>query len=139
MLDLPDTDFKAVIIYLSKELKKTLLKELKYNDSRASLVAQQVKNLPAMQETPVWFLGQEAPLEKDRLPTPVFLSFPYSSDGKESTCNVGDLGLIPGMWRSPGEGHGNPLQYSCLEDPHGERSLGATVYGVAKSQTQLND
>ena len=63
MLDLPDTDFKAVI-YLSKELKKTLLKELKYNDSRASLVAQQVKNLPAMQETPVWFLGQEAPLEK---------------------------------------------------------------------------
>ena len=52
MLDLPDTDFKAVI-YLSKELKKTLLKELKYNDSRASLVAQQVKNLPAMQETPV--------------------------------------------------------------------------------------
>ena len=64
MLDLPDTDFKAVIIYLSKELKKTLLKELKYNDSRVSLVAQQVKNLPAMQETPVWFLGQEAPLEK---------------------------------------------------------------------------
>ena len=53
MLDLPDTDFKAVIIYLSKELKKTLLKELKYNDSRVSLVAQQVKNLPAMQETPV--------------------------------------------------------------------------------------
>ena len=45
------------------------------------------------------------------------------SGGKESTCNVGDLGLIPGWGRSPGGGHGNPLQYSCLENPHGQRSL----------------
>ena len=52
MLELPDADFKAVIINFSKELKKTLLKELKYNDNRASLVAQLVKNLPAVQETP---------------------------------------------------------------------------------------
>ena len=43
--------------------------------------------------------------------------------GKESICNVGDLGLIPGLGRSPGGGHGNPLQYSCLENPHGQRSL----------------
>ena len=45
------------------------------------------------------------------------------SDRKESICNVGDLGSIPGIGRSPGGGHGNPLQYSCLENPHGQRSL----------------
>ena len=49
--------------------------------------------------------------------------FPCGSAGKESACNVGDLGLIPGLGRSPGGGHGNPLQYSCLENPHGQRSL----------------
>ena len=43
--------------------------------------------------------------------------------GKESACDVGDLGLIPGLGRSPGGGHGNPLQYSCLENPHAQRSL----------------
>ena len=51
-----------------------------------------------------------------------FSGFP-GSDSKESTCNVGDLGSIPGLGRSPGGGHGNPLQYSCLENPHGQRSL----------------
>ena len=49
-------------------------------------------------------------------------SLPGGSDGKESACNAGDLGLIPGLGRSPGGGHGNPLQYSCLENPHGQRS-----------------
>jgi len=63
------------------------------------------------------------PWRKDRLPTPVFLGFPVGSDGsKESICNA-DLGLIPGLGRSPGAGHGNPLQYSCLENPQGQRSL----------------
>ena len=81
-----------------------------------------VKNLPTMQETLVQFLDQEDPLEKDRLPSPAFLGFPGGSDGK-SACNAGDLGLIPGVGRSPGGGHGNPLQYSCLENPHGQRSL----------------
>ena len=76
----------------------------------ASLVAQLIKNLPAMQETPVWFLGWEVPWRRDRQPTPVFLGFPGGLDGKESTCNVGDLGLILGLGRSPGGGHGNPLQ-----------------------------
>ena len=60
------------------------------------------------------------------------------SDSKESTCNAGDLGLIPGFGRSLGGGHDNPLQYSCLENPHGQRSRGAwqaTVHGVAKSLT----
>ena len=49
--------------------------------------------------------------------------FPGESDGKQSTCNVGDLGSIPGLGKSPEGGHGNPLQYSCLENPHGQRSL----------------
>ena len=53
-----------------------------------------VKNLPAMQETLVQFLSPEDPLEKDRLPTPVFLGFPHGSAGKESTCNVGNLGSL---------------------------------------------
>ena len=66
------------------------------------------------------------------------LGFPGGSDGKESACNAGDLGSIPGLWRSPGGGHGNPLQYSCLEKPHGQRSLvGYRPWGP-KSRTQLS-
>ena len=53
---------------------------------------------------------------RDRLLTPVFLGFPCGSAGKESACNVGDLSSIPGLGRSPGEGKGNPLQYSALEN-----------------------
>ena len=53
------------------------------------------------------------------------MGFPSGSDNKESSCNEGDLGLIPGLGRFPGGGHGNPLQYSCLENPHGQRSLAA--------------
>ena len=89
----------------------------------ASLVAQLVKNPLAMQETPVRFLGQEDLMERDRLPTPVFLGFPGGSDSKVSACSVGDLGLIPGLGRSPGGRHGNPHQHSFLENPHGQRSL----------------
>ena len=63
------------------------------------------------------------PWRRDRVPTPVFLGFPGGSAGKESACSVEDLGLIPGPGRSPGGGHGNPLQYSCLKNPHGQRSL----------------
>ena len=62
---------------------------------------------------------------------------PGGSDGKESACNVGDLGSIPGLVRSPGGGHGNPLQYSCLENSHGQGAWQAAVHGVAKIQTQL--
>ena len=64
--------------------------------------------------------------------------FPGGSAGKESTCNAGDLGSIPGFQRSPGGGHGNLLQDSCLEKPHGQRCLEATVHGVVKSWTQLS-
>ena len=56
-----------------------------------------------------------------------------------SACNAGDLGLIPGSGRSPGEGNGNPLQYSCLENPMDGGAWWATVHGVAKSRTQLSD
>ena len=90
----------------------------------ASLIAQLVKNPPAMKETPVWFLGWEDSLEKrDWLPTPVFLGFPSGLDGKECARNVGDQGSIPRLERSPGGGNGNPLEYSCLENPCGRRSL----------------
>ena len=60
---------------------------------------------------------------RNRLPTPVFLGFPDGLAGKKSACNVGNLGSIAGLGRVPGGGHGNPLQYSCLENPHGQRSL----------------
>ena len=67
-------------------------------------------------------------LRRDRLSTPVFLGFPYGSAGKESSCNVGDLGSIPGLERSPGEGKGYPLQYSGLEN-----SMDCIVHGAIKS------
>ena len=54
------------------------------------------------------------------------MGFPGGSDVKESACNAQDLGSIPGFGRSPGEGHGNPLQSSCLENPHEQRSLAAS-------------
>ena len=60
--------------------------------------------------------------------------FPGGSDGKESACNSGDPGLIPGLGRSPGEGNGNPLQYSCLENSMDRGTWRATVHGVAKSR-----
>ena len=62
------------------------------------------------------------------------LAFPHRSVGKESACNVGDLGSIPGLARSPGEEKGYPLQYSSLEN-----SMDCIVHGVAKSQTQLSN
>ena len=59
--------------------------------------------------------------------------FPGDSDGKESTCNAGTVVSIPGLGRSPGEGNGNPLQYSCLENPMDRGAWQAIVHGVAKS------
>ena len=64
------------------------------------------------------------------LPTPVLLDFPAGSAGKESTCNVRDLGSIPGLGRSPGEEKGYPLQYASLEN-----AMDCIVQGVAKSRT----
>ena len=67
------------------------------------------------------------------------LGFPGGSEVKVSACNVGDLGSIPGSVRSPGEENGNPLQYSCLENPMDGGAWWATVHGVAKSWTRLSD
>ena len=62
------------------------------------------------------------------------MGLPCSSDGKESACNAGDLGSIPGLGRSPRGGHGNPLQYSCLENHHGQMSLeGHSPWGHKES------
>ena len=97
-----------------------------------SLVTQLVKNLPVMQETLVQFLGQEDPKRRDRLPTPIFLGFPCGSAGKESACNEGDLGSIPGLGRSPGEGNDNPLQFSYLKNSMDRGAGQATVLGIAE-------
>ena len=67
------------------------------------------------------------------------LGFPGGSEVKASACHAGDLGSIPGLGRSPGEGNGNPLQYSCLENPMDGGAWWATVHGVAKSQTRLSN
>ena len=106
----------------------------KYLPNWASLIAQLVKNLPAMRRH--WFNSWVGKIcwRRYRLPTPVFLGFPCGSVGKESACNVGDLGLIPGLERSSGEGKGYPFQYSSLEN-----SMDCIVHGVSKNRTQLND
>ena len=82
----------------------------------ASMIAQWVKNPPAMQEFQFNSWIGKICWRRDRLLIPVFLGFPCGSVGKESACNGGDLGLIPGLGRSPGEGKGYPLQYSGLEN-----------------------
>ena len=64
---------------------------------------------------------------------------PWWLSGKESACKTGDVCSIPGLGRSPEEGNGNPLQYSCLGNPMDREGWWATVHGVAKSQTQLSD
>ena len=70
------------------------------------------------------------------------MGFPGGPDGKEFACSVratGDRGSVPGLGRSPGEGNGNPLEYSCLENPTDRGAWQATVHGVAMSQTRLSD
>ena len=79
----------------------------------------------------IFFLNLE---RRDSVTMPVFLGFPCGLAGKEFTCHAGDLGLIPGLEKSPGEGKGYPLQYSDLEN-----SMDCTVHGVAKSWIQLSD
>ena len=69
----------------------------------------------------------------------LFLMIPCGSDGKESACNVGDLGSIPVLGRSPGEGTVYPLQYSCLENSMNRRAWQATVPGISKSWTRLRN
>ena len=69
----------------------------------------------------------------------IIKGFPGDSDGEESTCSAGDLGSTPGLGRSPGGGHGNPLLYFCLENPHGQRSLlGYIPWGLKELDTTEN-
>ena len=63
----------------------------------------------------------------------ITLGFPDGSDGKESACNAGEPGLVPGLGRSPGEGHGHSLQYSCLENPMDRGAWWATVHGACQA------
>ena len=80
-------------------------------------------------------------IEPISLTSPVLTGrgFPGGSEDKASACNAGDSGSIPGLGRSPGEGNGNQLQYSCLENPMDRGAWQVTVHRVANSQTQLSD
>ena len=104
---------------MEKESTKTLselINELSRVITWASLVAQLKRiHLQCRRHWADSWLGK-FPWRRDRLPTPVFLGFPDGSVSKESACSAGDLGSIPGLGRTPGEGNGNPLQYSCLEN-----------------------
>ena len=91
--------------------------------SRASLVAQLVRNPPAMQETPVRFLSQEVPWRRGRLPTPVFLGFPGGSDSKEFACNVQDLSSIPELGKIPWRRAWQPTPVFLPGESPGQRSL----------------
>ena len=78
------------------------------------------------------YTTRKIPWRRDRLPTPIFLDFPGGLDGKESACSAGDLGSIPKLGRSPGEGNDNPRQYSSLENPMDRVAWWATVHGGHK-------
>ena len=78
-----------------------------------------------------WKMKQSPKFMNFRVPGRI-MGFLPSSVGKESACNAGDMGSIPGLGRSPGEGNGNPLQYSCLENPMDGGTSQATVHGVAR-------
>ena len=93
------------------------------------LIAQRVKNEPAKRpQFSSWV--RKIPCRREQLPTPVFMGFPGGLAGKESACNAGDSGSIPGLQRSPGEGNGYPLQYSGLEN-----SMDCIVHGYKESNT----
>ena len=113
---------------------------------RAFLVAQMVKNLPAMQKTRVQSLGWEDSLEKGVVIHSSILAWriPWFNEAlahtvKNLPASAGELGLISELGRSPGKGNGNPLQYSCLENPTDRGSPWAIVHGVTKSRTRLSN
>ena len=132
---------------LLRDILTLLLLRNKHNTSKSSLyfrksrdytwvslIAQLVKSLMQCRRPRFNSWVGKICWKRDRLPSPVFLGFPCYSAGKESACNMGDLGSIPGLGRSPGEGKGYPLQYSGLEN-----YIDCIVHGIANSQTQLSD
>ena len=104
--------YQVLIIYYIKSLLLLFMTVAYW----ASLIAQLVKNSSAVQETPVDSWVGKICWRRNRVPTPVFFGLPYGSAGKESACNAGNLGLISGLRRSPGERKVYPLQYSGLEN-----------------------
>ena len=120
----------GVFVFVLQKVRAGRKFGLRYVLRGASRVAQLVKNLPAMLGTPVYSWARNVCWRRDRLPTPVFLSFPGGSTGKEPTYNAGDLDSMPGLGRSPEEEKGYPLQYSGLEN-----SMDCVVHGVTKSRT----
>ena len=100
----------------------------------ASLVSLLVKSLPASRRPWLDFWVRKIPWRRDKLPTPVFLGFPCESAGKELTCNAGDLGLISGLGRSPGEGIRLPAPVFWPGEFHD-----CVAHGVAKSWTRLSN
>ena len=117
------------------------------------LVAQTVKRLPTVLETRFHPWVRKVSWKRERQPTPVFLptlhqkkegvglkeifGFSCGSVGKDSACNAENRGSIPRSGRSPGEGHGNPLQYSCLENSKDSGVGRVAVHRIAKSQIRL--
>ena len=122
--------YQVLIIYYIKSLLLLFMTVAYW----ASLIAQLVKNSSAVQETPVDSWVRKICWRRNRVPTPVFFGLPYGSAGKESACNAGNLGLISGLRRSPGERKVYPLQYSGLEN-----SMDCVFHEVSKSQTRLSD
>ena len=91
----------------------------------------------------LWLLREKNSVRREERQEDIYTRlgkcFPGGSDGKEPACNAGDLGSVPGLGRSPGEGNGNSLQYSCLENPMDRGTWWVTVHGVTKSQTWLSN
>ena len=119
-----------------KNFSKVTFSFLVWHDL-SQLLSYFIKNLAFNFESFLVFLGIcHNRSEKKML---VGFGFPCGSDGKESACNVGDLGSIPGLRRFPGEGNGYPLQYPGLENSIDRGAWWATVHRVGKSRTQLSD
>ena len=121
--------WKSIKTSAKKVFRKILWIKMVFPDSSA-------RNESTCNVADPWFDSwvKKFPWSRDRLPTPVFLGFPGDSEGKESACNAGDLGSILGWGRSLGGGHDNSLQYSCPENPHGQRSLvGCSPWGLKES------
>ena len=98
------------------------------------------RELPLQAATPLGrWQSETSPFHRAASTTPLPRGAHGGSDGKESACSAGDLGSTPVLGRSPGEGNGNTLQYSCLENPMERGAWWATVHGVTKSWTQLSD
>ena len=134
-------------LFLSKQNNLQLPLNISFilpQNIKASLVAQMVKNLPAMQETPVWFLGREDPWRRDRLPTPVFLGFPGGSDSKRIHLQCGKPGFDPWVGKIPWRRAWQPTpvflpgESPWTEEPGGLQSTGLQRVGHNWATKHIN-